>query len=251
MSINGFCDSVFEFLNFGAHKNQYQFQLFLCLLNILFSIWPLLCFFLYTADIHVLFWLGSTPQYVNLGVPLVLLVLNLCITVFRFTPGSQGATGAQISCFTAFLVVGSLMLGAGAYVFMITDMRATELTHHCGEKLMTRRLESEWSALNSFYGECDPKRKMRIRDCDGFEDSFPDQVFVDYLEALELEFGCTGFCRFWAKPLFNQASDSANRCASSVAEHIYSTAYTVGAATGGLGVVLLLVGVCLGQYDHL
>jgi hypothetical protein len=249
--INGFCDGVFEFLNFGAHKNQYQFQLFLCLLNILFSVWPLLCFFLYTADIHVVFWLGSTPQYVNLAVPLVLLVLNICITIFRYTPTSQEKIGAQLSCFLIFLLVGSVLVGAGSYVFMITDLRATELTHHCGEKLMTRRLESEWASLNSFYGDCDPKRENAVDQCEGFEDNFPDQTFANYLEALELEFGCTGFCRFWAKPLFNQASESAQRCASSVAEHIYSTAYTVGAATMGLGATLILVGVCLGRYDHL
>jgi len=251
MSINGFCDCVFDFLNFGAHKNQYQFQLFLCLLNIVLSVWPLLCFFLYTADIHVLFWLGMTPQYVNLGVPLVLLVLNLCITVFRFTPGSQGAVGSKISCFMIFLIVGSVLMGAGAYVWMITDMRATELIHHCGEKPMTSRLESEWSKLNSFYGECDPKRLKGVNQCPGFEDSFPDQTLANYLEALELEFGCTGFCRFWAKPLFNKASESAHRCASSVAEHIYTTAYSVGAATMGLGSALILIGVCLGRYDHL
>jgi len=250
MWINNLCDCVFDFLNFGAHKNQYQFQLFLCLLNILFSVWPLLCFFWFQADIHVLFWLGPTPQYVCLGVPVVLLVLNLCITMFRFTPGSQGAIGAQVSCFMIFLAVGSVLIGAGAYVFMITDMTAIELTHHCGEKLMTRRLESEWSQLNSFYGKCDPKRKMGVDKCPGFEDTFPDQTFVNYLEALELEFGCTGFCRFWAKPLFNQASDSAHRCASSVAEHIYPTAYTVGVATAGLGLALILVGICLGRYDH-
>lgn len=250
MTINGFCDGVFECLNFGAHKNQYQFQLFLCLVNIVLSVWPILCFFLYTSDIHVVFWLGDTPQYVTLAVPLVLLVLNLAISVFRFTPGSQGQMGAQLSCFMIFLVVGSVLLGAGTYVFMITDMRATELTHHCGEKLMTRRLESEWSALNSFYGQCDPKREMRIDDCEGFEDKFPDPVFVNYLEALELEFDCTGFCRFWAKPLFNQAAGE-QRCASAVAEHIYSTAYTVGVATAGLGAFLILIGVCLGRYDNL
>lgn len=247
---NHVCDTFFTRMDFGAHRNQGQFQAFLCLVNIVQSIWPILCYFMYTSDIHTVFWLGPTPQYVNLGVPCCGIILNLMVTFFRFAPGMK-AEDARIGCFSVFIALGSLLMGAGFWVFTLTEQKRVELLHYCGETPMTARLDSEWRALNDFHASCDPSRKKPIHTCPGFTDEFPNRVFVNYLESLEIEFGCTGFCRFWAKPLFEPDAEQGLRCATALATHLQPVQYSVGMMTAIQGGLLLAVGLMLADYDHL
>jgi len=248
--INRICDAFFNHADFGAHKNQYQFQGFLCLVNLLQSFWPIVCYMMYTSDIHILFWLGPTPQYINLAVPLCGIVLNVMVTFFRFAPGMR-ANDARVGCFTVFLVLGSCLLGAGFYVHTLTEQKRQELLHYCGETPMTARLDREWTKLNSFYGECDPARKKPITTCPGYTEEFPNRVFVNYLESLEIEFQCTGFCRFWAKPIFEPTAEQGLRCATALATHIEPVAFSVGFMTAVQGACLLVIGLMLADYDHL
>jgi len=247
---NRICDSFFNQMGFGAHKNQYQFQMFLCLVNILQSAWPLLCYFMYTSDIHIIFWLGPVPQYINLGVPLCGIVLNCMVTFFRFAPGMQ-AHDARVGCFSVFIILGAALIGAGFYVSSLTDQKKNELLHQCGETPMTARLDGEWQKMNTFYGNCDPERKKPITACPGFSAEFPNRVFINYLESLELEFGCTGFCRFWAKPIFEPEAEQGLRCATALAHHIEPVSFSVGWMTSIQGGLLVLVGLMLADYDHL
>lgn len=245
------CDFFFNTLGFGAHegKNAYNFQLFLCLMNVTLSAWPIVCYIIYTSDIHVVLWLGSTPQYVNLMVPLVLLVLNIGVNVFQMCHYTGQC--ARVGCFTLFLVLGALLLAAGGFVFVQAEAKAAELIDACGSTPLPRKIELEWQKLNRFYQECSPERKVDIVQCPGFSKQFPNRVFVDYIESLEYEFNCVGFCKFWAKPLFNQNADLATRCATSIGEHVGSIAWSVGAPTAAIGVALVTIGSLLSGYDHL
>lgn len=244
------CDFFFNSLGFGAQAGRaYNFQLFLCLVNITLSAWPLICYLMYTSDVHIVFWLGPTPQYVNLMVPVVLAFLNIGVNVFQcchFDPGC-----ARIGCFSLFIVLGSILLGGGLYVTMIAEAKSTELIHNCGTDPMARKIENEWQNLNAFYNNCDPKRKKLITQCPGFSEAFPEKVFVNYIESVEYEFSCVGFCEFWAKPLFNTQSDLAIRCASALGEHVGGIAATVGMPTAITGSSLVYIGVLLMGYDHL
>jgi len=249
--INNACDFVFNQLGFGAHdgKQAYNFQLFLCLLNICLSAWPLMCYLLYSTDMHIVFWLGNVPQYVNLLVPVILVCLNIGVNVFQCC--HYQAHCARVGCFVLFTVLGAILLGAGMYVMMIAEQKAVELIHHCGTDPMARKLENEWQNLNMFYSSCDPTRKVDITQCGGFSEAFPNRVFTNYLEQIEYEFGCVGFCEFWAKPLFNHEADLAVRCASALGEHVGAIAVTVGTPTAIMGASLVYIGVLLSGYDHL
>lgn len=205
---------------------------------------------MYTSDIHIIFWLGPVPQYINLAVPICGIILNGMVTFFRFAPGMR-AHDARVGCFSVFLILGSLLMGAGAWVFTMTEEKKRELLHFCGETPMTARLDREWSKLNTFYGECDPDRKKVITQCPGYSEAFPNRVFVNYLESLELEFRCTGFCRFWAKPIFNSDAEQGLRCATALAHHIEPVQFNVGFMTALQGLVLLVIGLMLADYDHL
>merc|ERR1719456_1321063 len=102
----------------------------------------------------------------------------------------------------------------------------------CGDDPVTRKLENEWTKLNTFYDDCDIKRKKAVTRCPGFSENFPNPVFVNYLESLELDFECSGFCKFWAKPIFTEASDSVgNRCSSALGHHVRQISATVGLPT--------------------
>lgn len=249
--INDVCDFFFNFLGFGAHagKQVYNFQLFLCFVNISLSAWPLICYLLYSTDMHIVFWLGNTPQYVNLMVPVVLVCLNIGVNVFQCM--SFQAQCARIGCFLLFLILGGALVGAGMYVIMISEGKAAELIHHCGTDPMARKLENEWQNLNVFYSNCDPRRKVDITQCPGFSEAFPNRVFTNYLEQIEYEFSCVGFCEFWAKPLFNHQADLATRCASALGNHVGALAVTIGTPTAAMGGVFIFIGVLLSGYDHL
>jgi len=248
--INQFCDFFFNFLGFGAHSGKaYNFQLFLCLLNVVLSAWPLVCYLLYSSDVHIVFWLGAVPGYVNLMVPLVLVCLNIGVNVFQCC--EFRAQCARIGCFILFAVLGAILLGAGFYVTMIAEKKAEELIHHCPTDPMARKIEAEWQRLNAFYTGCDPKRNVAITQCPGFTETFPNRVFVNYIESIEYEFSCVGFCQFWAKPLFNSDSDLAIRCASALGEHVGEIAATIGFPTTCMGAALISIGVILSGYEHL
>lgn len=247
---NRICDAFFNRMDFGAHKNQGNFQMFLCFINILQSAWPMICYLMYTSDIHIIFWLGPSPQYINLGVPICGIILNCMVTFFRYAPGMR-ASDARIGCFSVFLILGSMLMGAGFWVTTLTEAKKIELLHHCGETPMTARLDAEWSKLNKFYGECDPERKKPIVACPGYTEEFPNRVFVNYLESLEIEFACTGFCRFWAKPIFYEHAEEGLRCATALAHHIEPVSYSVGWMTTIQGSILVAIGLMLADYDHL
>lgn len=245
------CDLFFNTMGFGVHKNAMQFQLFLCLLNICFSFWPIICYLIYTSDIHVVFWLGPLPQIVNLAVPVCLLTLNLGVNFFQLCGQNLRAKTARIGCFSQFLIIGCFMLGGGFAVFTEAEVKSNEIINHCGETEQTRMLEQEWERANAFHAECDASRRMEVTQCPGFRDEFPDDVFIDYLYQLEFEFMCTGFCKFDAKPLFNRDALPGVRCATMIGNHVASIAGTVGTPTILLGAALSTVGVLLSQYDHL
>jgi hypothetical protein len=247
--INDVCDLFFNYLGFGAHTQYYQFQLFLCLLNVALSAWPLMCYALYTSDVHIVFWIGEIPQYVNLMVPLCLVTLNIGVNYFSLVKSS--ASSARIGCFMLFVTIGALMLGMGLYVAMIATESSAELTEQCGKTPLTAKVEGEWQRLNKFYEECDPKRKKVVTQCPGFSKEFPNRVFVNYLESLEYEYDCVGFCKFWAKPIFNEGAEMGNRCASAIGEHVGTIEFTVGTPTAMVGAGLLYIGLMLAGYDHL
>lgn len=245
-------DSVFEFGGFGAHKHACTFHLFICLMNVMLSTYPLLCYFAYSSNSHVVFWVGNIPQIVNLGVPCALLLLNISINIFQCS--AMRAHHAQISCFTLFFVLGALIIGSGYYVHIHTTRVAEELLDHCGQTPMTKRIETEWGKLNAFAQKCEERTgewPEYLSKCRGFGEAFTNRVYVNYIEDLEYDFDCTGFCRFWAKPIFNFEAERGLRCATALGKEVIVAGEAVALPTILLGVGLVVVGTCLAGYDHL
>jgi len=245
-------DKIFESLNFGAHKNSFHFQLFVCLLNIILSAYPLLCYLAYSSDSHVIFWVGNAPGIVNLGIPVILLTLNIGVNFFSCTTMKPGNT--QMACFLLFFILGAVLVGAGVYVQVISNEASGDLMHRCGQTPMTARVELEWTKLNQFAQKCAERQKEWpefITKCPGYAKTFPNRVYPNYIEDLEYDFECTGFCRFWAKPLFNIEADRGTRCATALADKIAVSGEACSFPTIFLGIVLMATGACLAGYDNL
>lgn len=247
--IDPLCDFFFNYFEIGANKNHCQFQGFICLLNIMLSIWPLVCFLVFTSDIHVVFWMGKGPMVANLLVPVLLFILNIMVQFFTSCGHKTTAFGAKISCVVIFVLLGSCVLGMGAFVMFESGQVSNELINHCGATPRTARLEAEWNKLNAFYEHCG--RDRAVTACPGFTRRFPNRVFVEYLEVMEWDFNCVGFCKFMAKPIFNKQADLAQRCSSEVGKHNAKIGELVGTPKVVIGLALIAVGTCMGGYDHL
>lgn len=243
-------DAIFSCLGIGAHRDPTKLQLFICLLNLIFSILPTVMYIWVSVNIHVIFWLGMAPQYANLCVPISLCFLNLgTIVVKHFAKARQ----SKIWCFILFLTLGSIMLGVGLYVMFLAWNVSSDLIHQCGASTLTAQLESEWQQLNAFYQQCYAMqgRLQLIEQCPGFAQTFPNRVFANYLEDIEYDYNCVGFCQFWSQPLFNMDADRKKRCATAIGEEMDFIGNIVGAPTMVVGAFVVTMGICLSLYDHL
>lgn len=244
-------DKVFDVLGFGAHHNQAKMQLFLCLINILFSLLPVIMYIYLSVNIHVIFWLGMAPQYANIVVPICLCFLNFGSLAVKSMEWKTKFT--RLGCFILFQTLGSIMLSQGIWVMILSYNVSTDLIHNCGASTLTAQLESEWQRLNAFYQSCTVTqgKSMMIEQCPGFAQAFPNRVFANYLEDIEYDYNCVGFCQFWAQPLFNMEADRHIRCSTAIGEEMEFIGKMVGFPTLAVGALTVTTGVCLALYDHL
>ncbi|CAD7958324.1 unnamed protein product [Amoebophrya sp. A25] len=164
--INRVCDGVFNYFGFGAHKNSGRLQFFLCFLNVFLSIWPMFCFLVYATDIHIVYWLGTMPQNVNLSVPICLLCLNLGVNYFQCFTVRPAA--ARKGCVMLFVALGCVLILAGSFVLMEAERVVMNLTKKCGQDPLTAALQETWTACKDFLKACDPTFQQDIESCPNF-----------------------------------------------------------------------------------
>jgi len=249
--VTKFLDAVFTFLNLKAQDSLVFLQFFICFINLAFSIFPIVMYFVNSNNIHVMFWLGSAPSYANLSVPASLCSLNIGVNLVSHL--KLDTKPSQRLCFALFLVLGSFNMASGANVLMEASRVSDDLIHQCGSTTLTARIEAEWQRLSQFYTSCQYNigKQIFIQECPGFVAAFPNRVYVNYIEDIELDYACVGFCQFWARPLFNLESDRGLRCASALGEEMISVGSLVGYPTMGIGAIIVIWGICLLQYEHL
>lgn len=226
-------------------------QLFFLLVNTTLSVWPMICYFVVTNNIHILFWLGTFPHEANLLVPITLFGVAFSMTFF-FICGVNAKT-AKKGALLLFTLGGLLLIGSGAYVFYLAHTVSSELIFNCGATPLTAHIQKEWQALADFYDKCAERLGERppfIQQCPGFTASF-DQVYVEYIEDMEIDYDCQGFCNFWAQAFFNKDSEPGRRCASVIGEDVHHVGMAVGLPIMGVGGMMIVLGGCLAGYDHL
>mmetsp|Transcript_105729 Transcript_105729/g.341033 ORF Transcript_105729/g.341033 Transcript_105729/m.341033 type:complete len:253 (-) Transcript_105729:101-859(-) len=229
-------------------------NLLACLAVSVLSVYPVVCFLILREKVHVTFWLGPLPVLLNLAVPVALystLLVVPCLSCTRFRAGCLRAT-----LLTWFVANGSMLAGCGLYVLQASYTVSGELIGACGSGARTARVQAEWQRLRRFQQECQRREGQRdifIQQCPGFRDmqAAPHEAYVDYIEDMELDYDCQGFCHLARKPLFSAENLGLRRCASAVGEEIADVGYAVGLPLLAIGALVALLGACLAGYDHL
>lgn len=244
-------DKVFSALNLNVQDGPLRLQLFICGLNFMFSIYPMVCYFIYKENVHVLFWMGMAPQYANLSTPFSLCALNVGVNVV--TTLKMATKSTQRMFFVLFCVLGSINMGAGAWVLIEAARVSEDLIHYCGSTTLTARIEAEWQRLNTFYSQCQVTagKMIYIQECPNYAVTFPNRAYANYIEDMEIDYSCVGFCQFWAPPLYNLDADRTLRCATALGEQMTHIGKVIGLPTMAIGTIIVTIGMCLAMYDHL
>lgn len=230
-----------------------DFYVFLTLVCLALSVHPLLCYASISQDPHVMFWMGPELQQANLLVLASLLVLILAVFIIQWVQAPSGVVRGLV--FAVFLATGGLIAGLGVHVFQSSRGTSGDLVYHCGSSgTMTQRLEAEWLRLLQFHEGCVAERgRVSMQQCPGFADMLvaPHATFAGYMQEMEMDLGCSGFCHFWAAPLFNFNAAAGTRCASALGERMGRVGLLVGLPMLLSGVALEVLGAVLVGYDHL
>lgn len=244
-------DKVFTCLNLKAQESSFLLQVFICFLNFVFSLYPIIMYFVYSNNIHVMFWMGNAPQYANLSVPASLCFLNLGVNLVMTL--KLETKNSQKLCFAIFVTLGCINMGSGAWVWLEARRISDELINQCGTTTLTARIEAEWQRLSQFYANCQVTagKMIYIQECPNFAQVFPNRVYVNYIEDVEIDYSCVGFCQFWAQPIFNLDSDRGLRCATALGNEMKSVGNIIGMPTLLIGAIIVTWGICLALYDHL
>jgi len=244
-------DKVFTVLNLKVHTSSFTLQMLVCGINAMFSISPIILYIVYSNNIHILFWMGDVATTANIVTPISLCFLNLGVNVV--TSLKLETKRAQIVCFWLFVLLGAANITAGMNVITTANRVSGELIHQCGSTTLTARIEAEWQRLSQFYSACQVSagKMIYIQECPNFAQAFPNRVYVNYIEDVEIDYSCVGFCQFWAQPLFNLDADRGLRCATALGEQMDTVGRWVGIPTLFIGFTVASWGVLLYLYDHL
>jgi len=233
--------------------NKSSFHLIILVVNVLLSIPNLFFFFILDANEHIVFWLGSTPTTVNLFVPAVLLCLSLQLPLLNCLNVRTQFVRNYILMF--FMIAGCVLMGAGIYVLQEAHEVSNDLIYACGTSRLTAKIQSEWQALHDFRKECAEEEEVDdifIQQCPGFAEYREGRrIYVDYIEEMEIDYNCQGFCQFFSEPLFNVEGSTGKRCASAIGEDVQRVGHWVGGPTTATGMTTIMFGVLLANYDHL
>lgn len=240
----------------GTRRNLLSLQMFFFFVNTALSIWPLICYWNFSHNIHIVFWMGMTPARANLLVPLTLYGCAFSL-IFFYSIDLRPKT-IKRGIFTVFFLCGAVLMSAGAYVSWEAEYVSAQLHASCGEDPLTAKMQREWQKLATFYDECAQKlgeRPSFIQQCPRFSESLEstaeDITYVNYIEDMELDFDCQGFCKFYPIPFFNEDADAGNRCSNLISHTVHRIGHASGVPTMIIGLVMAVIGGLFYGYDHI
>mmetsp|Transcript_23423 Transcript_23423/g.52880 ORF Transcript_23423/g.52880 Transcript_23423/m.52880 type:complete len:200 (+) Transcript_23423:543-1142(+) len=198
-------------------------------------------------------------------VPCVIFLPNVGLTLFQSqhccadekNPGYQCCSIRTAAAQKVVLIFWGLVavacIGGGGFVLHQAGEVTSNLVQHCGQDPQTAAMEDEWQNLDEFYDKCAPKRNKPITRCSGYSGRIKDKAIAEYLEDIEEEFECAGFCKFWAKPLYQEQTEiePGARCASELGFHVAAAGHNIGFPIVLVGLCYLCVGLLFATYDSL
>eukprot|EP00929_Paragymnodinium_shiwhaense_P006890 TRINITY_DN110843_c0_g1_i1.p1 TRINITY_DN110843_c0_g1~~TRINITY_DN110843_c0_g1_i1.p1 ORF type:complete len:254 (+),score=57.65 TRINITY_DN110843_c0_g1_i1:183-944(+) len=250
--VDNLIGSVMDHADFGAHKNQCSFRLFILSALVVVCAHPLICYFLVAQNPHVVFWIGLTPQYVMSACMAATMSFFLFFEFLTCCTPSGKTT--KVSILIAFGVCGGVQLGGGMYLASEAGEAKKDLTERCGQTPLTMQIQSTWSKLLAFHTSCTKVTgddDVFLQQCPRFEEKFQSDVYVQYIEDLEYDFGCQGFCHYHAKPFFAESNEKHIVCSHVLGSQMNNVARYSAYPMAALGAFTLAVGGALASYEHL
>lgn len=243
---------------FGLEGTRWGFHLMIFLINLLMSTINIILIF--KLDVagsgHLVFWMGEMTAYINFAVPILLTEVSLHLFVLNAC-GCKKKT-VQFFIYWNFALAGLALVAGSFYVLYQSFTVHNDLVHSCGESKMTKKMQSEWEHLIEFQEKCAEVMGRNdgdviLQECPGFSEMARGdrELYIKYIEDVEYDYGCQGFCKFWSKPLFNDEADTGQRCSSRIGEDVLETGLLVALPTLFSGCFTFVIGQVLGQYDGL
>jgi hypothetical protein len=231
---------------------NYAFHLFIVLVNLVMSLPNIILFLTSDSDIHTDFWLGTTPRYLNVSVPLIMLFLN--ISFWTMTGLSVSFRFVSWFIFVAFAVVALVMNIAAIIVFVITLDAVDSLWYNCGADPLTAEIQTTWDSLAKFQVEGIEEhgdRCLYIQNCPGFGKFRKNHTkTIDYMEDIELDYSCQGFCTTWTRPLFDP-ENTGEPCAAEIGGTVLWSGILIAGPATISGILTFWIGQCLARYKHI
>jgi len=254
--INGLSTMLRNMLPSGSGLQEsvpnYAFHLLIFLVNLIMTTPNLILFMLSDANVHIIFWLGAAPGYVNLSVPWFMILLN--ISFWFMTAMEANYKFVSWFIFVAFSVVGLLMFCTAVSVGVQTYIVMDSLWFSCGHDPLTAKIQKEWDILAEFQAKCIEEHGSKgyyIQQCPGFGQLRKGrETYVDYIEDVELDYGCQGFCTTWSRPLFDPET-AGEACAVAIGSDVSNFGFWVAIPTMMTGQFTIWVGQCLARYKHI
>lgn len=249
--ITGAFDTLVDSFDFGKQTGCALFLTILLVIALL-STQPLLMFVELRNNIHVEFWLGPVPIWLNLAVPISLCEMFLIILCLNCRQSHICIKGTLL-CW--FAVNGAVLIGYGIYVLAHAKLVANELMSDCGGGPFSAKIQAEWDRLHAFHEQCkqqEGSQDIFVQQCPGFSsmEVVPHDLYVTYIEEMESDYNCQGFCQD-NQPLFNTEAGKGERCAKVVGENLNDVGWEVGTPMMLIGITAIGLGVCLQHYAHL
>mmetsp|Transcript_55032 Transcript_55032/g.170500 ORF Transcript_55032/g.170500 Transcript_55032/m.170500 type:complete len:262 (-) Transcript_55032:47-832(-) len=247
-------DSVVDNFDFGRYTGCVKY-LALFSVVLLLSVQPLITFFEIRRNVHIEFWLGPLPIWLNLAVPISLCNMFL---IFLCLKGrhSKGCIKGTLLCW--FTTNGVALIVYGLYCVIHSIVVRNELLADCGTgDSLSTRIQAEWDRLEKFLKDCQKQEDWKdifIQQCPGFSSvqAPPHDLYVTYIEEMESDYNCHGFCKIHDKPLIStETYEGSGNCAKAVGRHILEVGLEVGLPMITIGVLVMMLGVCLSSYRHL
>lgn len=255
-SIDSFIEGINNAFGLEGESAKWSFHLLIFLLNLLLSMFNIVLYFRLGADLHIVMWMGEGAKYVNLAVPILLTEVSLHLIILNFCACRKDTV--QRIIFINFGLAALLLIVGSLYMFIKAWTVSNELMHTCGESTMTRRVQSEWQRLADFQKECAEvmgraESDISVQQCPDFTEVSrePHTRYVEYIEDMEYDYGCQGFCEFFSRPLFNEEADTGERCADAIGEDVWEVGLWCSIPTLVSGFVTWAIGQILWRYDHL
>eukprot|EP00933_Yihiella_yeosuensis_P062047 TRINITY_DN64974_c0_g1_i1.p1 TRINITY_DN64974_c0_g1~~TRINITY_DN64974_c0_g1_i1.p1 ORF type:complete len:278 (-),score=30.76 TRINITY_DN64974_c0_g1_i1:123-956(-) len=222
---------------------------------VVLSIWPTVCLVTISRNLHVIFWVGLDVQTTNFLIPAILLLLLILVPIVQ-------ATRSSIKClrwtlFIAFTLSAITIIFAGIDVLRDSAAVVYEIEVECGQGPLSSAVQNEYDRLYKFHEDCRKRtdsQDVLIQQCMGFAQLLGDQhsLMIRYIEAMEADFQCQGFCKKKPRALFSGSGESsAERCAEQILEEVRDVKVFVGIPTIVIGILVGLLGLVVTGYRNL